>query len=117
LPSGFAWLDASSWFRAPTAGNGHETAADGVVPDNRRRFPVQLGELLAQLPRARNAATKLCASHERHGVRRGQRIEGADRRSLVAAAETYGFALAEGASKRMAEHFEAKRNAVLSYNR
>jgi hypothetical protein len=67
--------------------------------------------------RARNAATKLCASRERHGVRRGQRIEGADRRSLVAAAETYGFALAEGASKRMAEHFEAKRNAVLSYNR
>jgi hypothetical protein len=50
LPSGFAWLDASSWFRAPTAGNGHETAADGVVPDNRQRFPVQLGELLAQLP-------------------------------------------------------------------
>ena len=32
------------------AGNGHETAADGVVPDNRQQFPVQLGELLAQLP-------------------------------------------------------------------
>jgi len=36
---------------------------------------------------------------------------------LAAAAETYGISLAEGASESMAEHFEAKRNAVLSYNR
>ena len=36
---------------------------------------------------------------------------------LAAAAETYGVALAEGASELMADHFEAKRNAVLSYNR
>ncbi len=36
---------------------------------------------------------------------------------LAAAAETYGVALAEGASERLADHFEAKRNAVLSYNR
>ena len=36
---------------------------------------------------------------------------------LAAAAETYGIALAEGASELMADHFEAKRNAVLSYNR
>ena len=40
---------------------------------------------------------------------------GADR--LAAAAETYGISLADGASESMAEHFEAKRNAVLSYNR
>ncbi len=36
---------------------------------------------------------------------------------LASAAETYGIALADGASESMAEHFEAKRNAVLSYNR
>ena len=40
---------------------------------------------------------------------------GADR--LAAVAETYGIRLADGASELMAEHFEAKRNAVLSYNR
>ncbi len=36
---------------------------------------------------------------------------------LAAAAEKYGVALADGASDRLADHFEAKRNAVLSYNR
>ena len=36
---------------------------------------------------------------------------------LTAAAETYGIPLAEGAGESLAEHFEAKRNAVLSYNR
>jgi hypothetical protein len=36
---------------------------------------------------------------------------------LAAAAETYGVALADGASERLADHFEAKRHAVLSYNR
>ena len=43
------------------------------------------------------------------------KILGADQ--LAAAAETYGIALADGASELMADHFEAKRNAVLSYNR
>jgi hypothetical protein len=36
---------------------------------------------------------------------------------LAATAATYGIALADGASERLADHFEAKRNAVLSYNR
>ncbi len=36
---------------------------------------------------------------------------------LAAAAQTYGVSLTEGASELMADHFEAKRNAVLSYNR
>jgi hypothetical protein len=36
---------------------------------------------------------------------------------LAAAAETYGVMLAGGASERLADHFEAKRNAVLSYNK
>jgi hypothetical protein len=36
---------------------------------------------------------------------------------LAAAAENYGIALADGMSERLADHFEAKRNAVLSYNR
>ncbi len=36
---------------------------------------------------------------------------------LAAAAGRYGVALADGASERLADHFEAKRNAVLSYNK
>jgi hypothetical protein len=36
---------------------------------------------------------------------------------LAAAAATYGIALADGASERLADHFESKRNAVLSYDR
>ncbi len=36
---------------------------------------------------------------------------------LAAAAQTYGIALSNGMSERLAVHFEAKRNAVLSYKR
>ena len=36
---------------------------------------------------------------------------------LASAAETYGITLSDGMSERLADHFEAKRNAVLSYNR
>ena len=44
-------------------------------------------------------------------------LKALDADQLAAAAETYGISLAEGASESMADHFEAKRNAVLSYNR
>ena len=44
-------------------------------------------------------------------------LKALDADRLAAVAETYGISLAEGASERMAEHFEAKRNALLSYNR
>ncbi len=44
-------------------------------------------------------------------------LKALDADRLAATAETYGISLADGASESMAEHFEAKRNAVLSYNR
>ncbi len=44
-------------------------------------------------------------------------LKALDADQLAAAAEKYGITLTDGASERMADHFEAKRNAVLSYNR
>jgi hypothetical protein len=44
-------------------------------------------------------------------------LKGLSAEQLAAAAESYGIPLADGMSERLAEHFEAKRNAVLSYNR
>ena len=44
-------------------------------------------------------------------------LQGMSPEQLVTAAKKYGVPLAPGMAQRMAEYFDAKRNAVLSYNR
>ena len=81
---------------------GGETCAPGSVRD----------AWLAQC--SDEALKKRVSSMASAGVNSLKALDGDQ---LAAAAERYGISLAEGASELMAEHFEAKRNAVLSYNR
>jgi hypothetical protein len=44
-------------------------------------------------------------------------LQGMSGVQLAAAAKKYGVTLSEGTAQRVADYFDAKRNAVLSYNR
>ena len=73
---------------------------------------------LCATPGSRNAATRALRQRVSAMASAGvNSLKALDADRLAAVAETYGISLADGASESMAEHFEAKRNAVLSYNK